>query len=674
MADTLSFPLPVVESGQKYAAASLAQEITNLRLTSEGTLESVRGPVPLIPDYGSGYPYGSGRMYGVYHALLDDGTRDVTLFRCGDTLFQQTGWTRGVETLQTGLSSDPNARWPDQFVEVAGKIVWNNAVDTALVYDGYVLLPLGYDRAPGAPQTAGPGDTGHPVFRNAGGYSHPGRVGTVGNFFSNGQGSLLPYARAYYVQYEDYFGNRSALSPASGAVTLRQEYTATEHWNAYTNYPNGATQDLGLLSVNTSDLTRQFLVEGIPSGPAGTVARLLYATPDLNQSDGKPRLLARIPDNLTNVYPDNTPDGGLGAEAEDYITLPRFTAMCAHNGCLVVLEGRNVRISEPGFIGTFKRKSFAPLDADGAEPSGVFSFGGKLYAATTRTLFVVEETEYGWQARAISHGTGLVGPNAVDATPFGVCVGLDASGFWSLDFEGKITPISEEIYPLFKRLRSGYLSHVCVRWSPLDRELLCAIPKVGPTFGNNLVMVWDGRGWRRRDYGIAFESLCITKDWRQDVYGAGQIVGGVYNVFCLTGEAQTFTPPTRVSRFRSQWLRMDPTGRQRFNVRKIHIGIVESTSNDLTVTVWQNGTRDTAVVTTTREGRNPATSDLWNTLVLGTGAARTPRLTWKEVAVRVRSAESFSFDVSATYPVPLHIAAFAFDGELAGGDARESEQ
>ena len=673
MGNTLDFPLPVVESGQKYAPASLAQEILNLRLTPEGTLESVRGPLPLIPDYGSGYPY-SGRMYGVFHALLDAGMRDVTLVRSGDTLYQQTGWTRSVESLQTGLSSDPNARWPDQFVEVAGKIVWNNGVNTPLVYDGYVLLPLGFDRTPGAPSAAGPNDTGHPVFRNRGGYSHPGHIGTVGDFFSQGQGALLPYAREYYVQYEDYFGNRSALSPASNAVTLRQELTQDLFWHDYTNYPNGTPAELGLLTVNTSDLTKQFLVEGIPSGPAGTVARLLYATPDLNKNPRQPRLLVRIPDNISNVYPDNTPDGALGAPAEDYINVPRFTAMCAHNGRLVVLEGRNVRISEPGFIGSFKRNAVASLDSDGAEPSGVFSFGGKLYAATTRTLFSVEETELGWQARPVSHGTGLVGPNAVDSTPFGVCVGLDANGFWSLDLNGTITPISEEEYPLFKRLKAGYLSHACVRWSPKDRELLCALPKAGPNYGNTLIMAWDGRGWRRREYGIAFEYLCVTKDWRQDVYGAGQIVGSTYNVFNLSAEAQTYTPPTRTSRFRSQWLRVDPTGRRRCTVRTIFIGIVESSSNNLTVTVWQNGSRDTTVVSKNVEACNPATTDLLNTLVLGTGKARTPRLTWKKVDVRVRSCESFSFDVSAAYPTPLHIAAFAFDAGLEEGSGRDGSR
>lgn len=660
----LTFPLPTVESGQKYAPGSLAQEIQNLRLTPDGVLESVRGPTVLIPNYGSGYPYGGGRMYGVFHALLDNGTRDVTLIRAGTNLYQQTGWTRSVAAIQTGLSADPNARFPDQFCEVAGKIVWNNGIDTPVIFDGYMVLPLGYDQVPGAPSALGPGDSGHPVFRNQEGYSHPGRIGTVSNFYSADQGTLVPYARQYFVQFEDAFGNRSPLSPASQAVVLRQEPTQNQTWNTYDDYPSGTTSDLGLLSVNTDDLTKQFVVDGIPLGPVGTVARIVYATVNTNYGPAEPRLLVRIPDNTTTLVPDNTPDGALGPVAEDYIVLPRFQAMCAHEGRLYVLEGRNVRRSEPGFPGTLRREEYVPLDADGAEPTGVFSFGGKVYAATTNSLYMID-TGDALRCQRITTGIGLVGPNAIDSTEFGVALGLGVNGFWTLDQGGSVQPVSREEYPLFKRLNRAMLGHSCIRWSPRDREALCAIPTAGG-YGNNLMMTWDGTGWKRRVYGLSLESLCVTKDWRQYVLAAGET-----NVYVLSCETQTYTPPEKTYRYRSQWLRMDPMGLRRFNVDKIFIGIVETTRNDLTCTVWQNGTRDTAVVTSTFQACNPATTEVLNTLVLGTGKLRTPRLTWKEVSVRVRSAESFSFDLSclSTTPTFLSIAAFAFDGTVTDDSA-----
>ncbi len=653
----------------KYAPATLAYQIENLRATPEGTLESVRGPVPLIPDYGSGYPYGGGRMYGVFHARLDGGTRDVTLIRAGTHLYQQTGWTRGVETLASGLSSDPNARFPDQFVEVAGKIIWNNGIDQPRITDGYITLPLGYDMAPNAPSATGPGDTGHPVFRNQAGYSHPGKIGTVGNFFTANQGSLLKSTRFYYVQFEDIFGNRSPMSAASGAVVLRQELTQTSYWRNYNNFPDTTGVDLGLLTVNLDDLTKQLLVTDLPIGPEGTVARLLYASEATERAGTDPHFLVRIPDNTTTVFPDNVPDGALGAVPVDYIPLPRFQIMCAHNGSLVVLDGKNLRISDAGFPGSFQRKRYVPIGADGAEPTGVFSFGGRLYATTGSSIYVIDEDGLGLRARAVTEGMGMVGPNACAATELGVMCGLSENGFWSMTLDGEVTPISREEYPLFKTLNIAMLPHATAVWSPRDREFMCAVPRAG-SFGNRLLMCWDGQGWRRRDYGISFEYLCVTRDWRRYVLGAGRS-GDVGNVFVLDAEAMSYTPPTKTYTYRSAWIRMDPLGRKRFNADCVYVGIVESSRAYLTMRVWQNGSRDTQVAQDHPfEAVNPKTTEVLDALVLGTGKTRTPRLTWKKVDIRVKSCECFAFDITCDEPTYMHLAAFSFDGLItdeAGG-------
>lgn len=660
MSEILSFPLPQVESQEKYAPGSLALEILNMRLTPEGVLESVRGPTAYIPDYGSGYPY-TGRMHGVYHAVLENGQRDVTLIRSGDTLYVQEGWSRSVAVVQTGLSDDPHAKYPDQFVEVAGKVIWNNGVDTPVIYDGYTVLPLGYDRAPAPPTATGPSDTGHPVFRNQGGYSHPGRIGTQGDFFTADGGALLPGMWNYFVAYEDVFGNLSALSAPSGPVVLRRELSATLYWADYKNYPkNASSTQLGLLAVSVDDLTRQFLVQDISTGPVGTVARVLYRTADQNRNPNKARFLARIPDNTTTVFPDNTADGMLGAEAPDYITVPRFQVMCAHQGCLVIIADGTLRISDPGFPGSFRRDRAVNIGSDGSEATAAWSFDGRLFAATTTTIYLVEDTELGLTARAITQGVGVVGPCAVASTPFGQ-VGLAPDGFWRMTgADEPPEPVSKELYPLFRRLQVAALSRAVAVWAPLDRELLVAVPYAGIQ-GNGRVLCWDGSGWRERQYGISFASLCVQRDYRRGVLAAGKRVAAEENVFALNAETQAYTPPTKTYRYRSQWLRADPNGMRRFSVHHIWIGFVEASVNPLTLTVWQNGSRDTAVMSRTVEGINPATADRIDTIVLGTGKVRTPRLTWKRVDVHVVSCESFAFDISCTEPTYMSIAAFMFD-------------
>lgn len=656
----LSFPLPLVESQKTYAPASLAREVLNLKATPEGVLESVRGPLPFVPDYGSGYPY-TGRMHGVFHALLENGQRDTLLVRSGSNLYVQTGWTRDMTVLQSGLSNDPHARFPDQFVEVAGKVVWNNGLDTALCYDGYSVLPLGYDRPPGPPTATGPSDTGHPVFRNQGGYSHPGHIGTQGDFYTAESGALLPGSWNYFVQFENLFGDRSALSPPSGSVVLRRELSTTSYWKDYDDYPKAAShKDLGLLSVNLDDLGRQFLVEGINTGPVGTVARILYRTLDQSRNPNEAHFLVRIPDNVTTVFPDNTADGLLGAVAKDYISLGKFQVMCAHQGCLVVIADGTLRISDPGFPGSFQRERAVPVCSDGAEATAAWSFGGELFAATSTTLYHIEESEYGLTARALTEGLGVVGPEAVAVTPFGA-VGMSSEGFWIMTAADAVPqPIGDEIGKLFRRLQPAALSRAVMKWSPRDRELLVAVPYAG-IVGNGRLLTWDGSGWKERQYGIAVASMCVLRDWRRDVLIAGKRVAAEENVWTLHGEAQTYDPPTKTYRFRSQWLRADPAGMRRFTVKHIWIGFVEASKTPVTVTVWQNGTRDTAVSTRTVEGINPATADRMDTLVLGTGKLREPRLTWKKVDVHVVSCESFAFDISCEEPTYMSLAAFMFD-------------
>jgi hypothetical protein len=667
--DNIAFVLPLVESGQKYAPGQFAAEVQNLQMTSEGTLRGVRGPAPLIPDYGSGYPW-PGRVYGVHNARLDRGMREVTLVRSGTVLLEQTGWTHSTRTLATGLSSDPNGRFPDSFVEVCGKVVWCNGIDSPRIYDGYRILPLGYDVRPGAPSATGPSDGGHPVFRNRNGYSHPGKIGEPGNYFSANSGALLAGNWYYYVQFEDAFGNRSPLSPAGGPVQIRQEYTQSLYWSNYDNYTAMATGDailsypgkpLGLLAVGIDDLMRQFLVSGLALGPAGTVARIVYRTAF---NDPTPRFLCRLDDNATTVFTDNTPDAGLGDAAKDYITVPTFGLAWEHSGCLYIVDGRNIRRSEPLFPGTFARDTFCTLPD---EPTGGFSFAGRCYATTETGIFRIEDTGTTLVASALPNGTGMVAPQSGDATGLGVYVGLGRDGFWTMDAEEAIRPVSDAIRPVFRRLVPGALSRACGRWDPLKREYVCAVPEAGAA-GNTLLLCWDGAGWRKQRHRIAYSSLCVTKDWRRYLL-AGARLGGANQVFVMNHEVGSYTPPAKTYAYRSAWLRMDANGRNRFGVTSIYIGYVESVKGQtMTMKVWQNGSRDTPVgpvaghtvaMTAPALSTGEPITHVLDTFRLGTDRARTPRLTWKRIDVHIKSCESFAFDLTST--APMHLAAFSFD-------------
>lgn len=681
---TFRFPLPVIESGKTYSPDAVALEIENFQTTPEGTLKAIRGPCPLIPEYdGKTWPSQYATMHGIFHACIDSGMRDVLLLRTGDKLCAQVGWLRDFRTLASGLSDDAAPRFPDQFAEVGGRIVWCNGVDTARIYDGYTLLPLGYARAPGPltgwgpsavnASTSGSSEENPTVYRNSSGYAHPGRIGTPGDALAGQFGSLRPGCWYGYVQFEDAFGNLSPLSPASGPITLRAEDTATTYNKDFTAW--NSTENLGPYCVQIDDLTKQFFWSGIPTGPEGTIARILYRTADTVVNPNDPRFLVRIPDNTTTVYPDNHADSELGGPALDVIAVPTFRLCCAYVGGLAVANTPAnpgiVRLSDPGFAGTFRRDRWIYPDPNGAEVTGLANFEGKLLAFTRTSVFAIVDDGVGpLRAIPLTNNIGCVAPSSIKATSFGMLIWLGRDNFYGMK-GGQVESISEAIKPTMDSLNHTRLALACAEWSPDTDEYLCAVAPSG-ALGNELILAFDGQGWRRRTYGVRWASLTLTKDDRQMLIGCGK--GAQNNVLVLDREVRGYTPPAKAYRFKSNWLRMDPTGRDRFNVNAVYVGFIESCDLQFTWNVYKNGRRDVAAISSTSANALTLTA-ADNTagrllgVVVGVGTVRTPRLFWRRFDIKVTGVDSFAFDLVAmesagAYP---HIAAFSFEGSLVDG-------
>ena len=165
-----------IHNGQaqvQYAATNLAYLIQNLEMTSEGTLRAIRGACPYEPDRGGNQYGGTGLLeegyelftrgvtpptvYGIFHVGLLEGKAPTLVARAGTKLYMHAGWRRSWKVIYEGLTDDGRAGYPDVFVSVNDTIIWTNGIDPALVisYDGMVV-PLGFDRAPGAPAADGP--------------------------------------------------------------------------------------------------------------------------------------------------------------------------------------------------------------------------------------------------------------------------------------------------------------------------------------------------------------------------------------------------------------------------------------------------------------------------------------------------------------------------------------
>jgi uncharacterized glyoxalase superfamily protein PhnB len=108
-----------------------------------------------------------------------------------------------------------------------------------------------------------------------------------------------------------------AVNPTAGNLTGNYKYAVafvTGYWKGPVG--NGTLQIQGNTgggtpSASVSPSAQQVNITNIPTGPTGTVARILYRT----KANGSTfYFLTQINDNTTTAYTDNTPDGSLGAQ------------------------------------------------------------------------------------------------------------------------------------------------------------------------------------------------------------------------------------------------------------------------------------------------------------------------------------------------------------------------
>lgn len=687
---TVTSLIPLGESDRLYAPSELAGRIENMRVTPEGTLETLLGPAPWIPNRGAGYP-AIGEPYGIFHAALQGGMSDLLLLRAAGALYRYSGWNEGWEQLVTGLTNERHPRYPDQFVMVStprgGMVVWTNGVDRARLinYDGQVI-PLGFEAAPATPDVDGPTNpASHDAddyLPNSLGYSWHGGIGDAAHLTDAQSGWLLDSAHAYAAQLEDEFGNLSPISPLSSPVAITSMFFS----------PLPDDKDLlapgtDMSGANMDDHTRQFLLRYPASGHGHAVAVRFYRTMNMKLHGNVLRFLGRHMAQGRCIYPDGKPDALLGAEAAPIASVPVFRVMTAHNGALVLGNFPDapglVRESQSGFPGTFLLDREMSPDSGGAEVTALASHNGALHAWTETSTYVVPE----WgRSVPLRRGVGNSAPRSVQALPNGMLVWLSHDGFYGIPpGGGQPEKLSGPIHRLVRDgISPGRMRLATSAVDPQTGTYICSVSPAGRT-RNLLQVCFDGNGFRRYDTGMSFADLTRLDDWRGYVLGCGYD-GTDFNVYALHREVQNYTPPARTAMFRSRWIMADETGSLPVRVRKLYVGMVDGSSANVTVRFYRDGnlavpvdvqtdlraigpdtTRDLAAPIT----RNPV-SDIAGSAVIGTSLIHARRAFWRYVTPNsLEDCFSWAFEIRADYPTRFVLAAFAFDQSVSGaGDPR----
>lgn len=678
--------LPTIESNKTYSPDAFAFQITNLQLSPDGSLMAVRGPTPYT------YYEFPGRIYGVFHALLDNGTRDVLLVRSADGIYEQTGWGATTWTkVHSNLQNVGNYKYPDQFVDVGGRVIWTNGYDSSIIYDGYIkhttgagadplLMPLGFDRTPSTPMVLGPIQTDN-VQRaaNVAGYSHPGNIGTFSSAIATANGAAdttdaaVSYMLAgnwqYGVQFEDVFGNLSAISSVAD-VHLHQEQTKTKFVKTYVGFIE-TTEDLGPNAITHDDLSRQFWVDNIAIGPNGTVARRLYRSRDTLHYGNTLCFLTRIPDNETTCWSDEMPDGFLGEEADDRVSVPAFKVMSPYQGGLAIgntlANPGIVWVSDPGYPGSFKKERYIFPDSNGSEVTGLSNFQGKLIAFTQKNMYAITETADGaLQSFPITNGIGCIAPGSIVSTAFNELVWMGRDGFYSYDGDN-VKCVSLPIDPLIRKLSWQRATRSVAVYNRTSREYMCAVCEAGSS-SPDLILCYDGEGWREQRHNLLYNALCVTKDEREYVLAGSQTSeGSGQKLMVLDHETRDYPSPITEFRYKSRWLKIDGAGLTRFNAATLFVGFLESSDAVVTVNCYRNGRWDEVIATGDLTLVADDRAAVFSTSVLGTATTLSPRLYWKRFDMQLRSVDSFAFELVGAPDTGqyINIAAFAFDGVVA---------
>jgi hypothetical protein len=701
----------------------LGAKIENMYPTEEGTLRSIWGPAPWQPYSSSTSPdidtspQTYGPMHGICHALIREGQRDVLLVHTGSELWVHQGWDQewrklmgAVDTdIATGwisvtLDDSTRAQFPTQFVTTPTGIVVIPQNRRAYFYDGDVILPLGYDRAPPPPVSHGP-ESSQNAINNAAfaavsslqyagvndiRYAHdalPGRPSAMHRIFKQGRLGLVVHPTNYTtgygssgsndgdskaaiaswlepgewrgaVQWIDRWGNVSPLSEPSESIRV--------HRQPATSY---ATTPL-VIYCNGELVRKQFAWSSIAPGPTGTLGRILCRTRDTKQTGdtsfyevplnarGTSNPFATLPDNSSTIFPDNVPDEWLFKQPLEVDPVPEFKLATLAFGRLWIAnipgaEGL-LRPSEVGRWGTFPKGMERYPDPSAAGITGLHAISKGLLVFTETSTYLIESNDSGddFRSMPISTKIGCVAPSSIVTVDDGTVIWLARDGFYAYQ-GGEPKYIFGDHYRDIRDFTKGRLCQAVAAYDERAREYRCWLSVEG-SVTNNRCYIFDGQGWRRRN-DVKAAAVCVTKDHRAYMLVAGT-EDGDNGVWLLDHQVNSYSPASQTYTIETGWM-TSADSQERMSPTRVMLWLRESlTSEDVAakkidITVYSDW-RDHEVHTDTAIpypsddtrasywGDTIETSDLWVR----------KRPFWTKVDIDVRAAEVFKLKLTSTYP------------------------
>lgn len=702
----------------------IVDEVVNGFPTEEGGYRSVYSPSTYLPAAGGGIPASGatathsplqyGPVYGIHHAMLEGGQRDVLLLHTADQLWEFRPWDRawypligvaatsGTIHVRWAYVEQKAEKWPTQFVTTPIGVVIVPQGQAAHFYDGEVVAQLGFTAPPAPPSGLGPEsrigyhdetDIGGGV--NDGGYTHHGlwarlgstdehlglqRIGTLsasdtvptsaaGRELTAGY--LKPGRWRAKVALVDRWGNVSPLSGESNDIQFDLQPS--------TIFVAGAPNTAAWVGVERA--RHEIAWDGVAPGPDHTMARVIYRTKDLeNSGDASfyelplnglavPNALGTLPDNISSFYPDNVPDAWLFVKPLEVDPVPVFRLAAIAFGRLWIgnaLGDRGmIRPSEVGRWGTFpKNPGRIYPDPTGAEVTGLHAVRGGLLVFTASSTYLVtpNDTGDGFRSSTVSSTAGCVAPSSIVTMDNGMTVWLGREGFYGFDGQSAI-PLFKEHRQQARRINWTRAGRSNATFDYHSQQYHCWVPHDGSQEPNRRYK-FDGVHWHWDDYDgtVSMRAVTVTADHRRMAIGAGTIGSdtGVWAVnrgdsieemTVKTGWIRATRSADRGAVYRVQlWLR-EASNSNDNDANRIQVKVRRDYRAEVTHTVV---VEPRPTVYDDYQG-NVAEADEWP-ITVGTAVFRRRRPFWASRDIDVPHCEVFQLEISC--PKKMEILGF----------------
>ena len=379
-----------------------------------------------------------------------------------------------------------------------------------------------------------------------------------------------------------------------------------------------------------TQLRHAVLLENLPTGPIGVVARRIYRTKNLGagistDNDASYYFVAEVKNNVETSYSDSTPDQflvTLAPSSTDSVLFPcpgaRFAA--TFKGCLFLDGGQSdpnrIYFSNPLNPDSFSASDYFDVGArDGGNVTGLFAYYNSLIIFRESSVELVRGDQLkGFVVVPFIQGIGCRAINSVTSVPGVGVMFLGNDGvyriFGGLDggSEVKIEKMTSNLVKTQKRFNPALLARASATYSPKWREWHCYMPIDGeekPSFG--LVYHVDKNTWSTR---TGFPVSVVASDqngelifghntgkpsglpstWETGLFVISRKRSNGYTVNTVPGDPPVVTTqdrPAPTAKYRSKWHDMGKAAQKKF-VKYVYLHVMTKGDNTIPLTYYRD--------------------------------------------------------------------------------------